>query len=42
MSTCNNQLDLEQLGSWPTTPKNFPGTGIDQIKSPMFSSPFKA
>ena len=27
MSTCN-QLDLELQGSWPTTPKNFPGTGV--------------
>ena len=27
MSTCN-QLDLESLGSWPTMPKNFPGTRV--------------
>ena len=26
MSTCN-RLDLESPGSWPTMPKNFPGTG---------------
>ena len=26
MSTCH-QLDLESLGSWPTMPKIFPGTG---------------
>ena len=28
MSTCN-RLDLESLGSWPTMPKNFPGTAED-------------
>ena len=27
MSTCN-RLDLESLGSWPTMPKNFPGTDV--------------
>ena len=26
MST-SNRLDLESLGSWPTMPKNFPGSG---------------
>ena len=28
MSTCN-RLDLESLGSWPTMPKNFPGTVVE-------------
>ena len=28
MSTCN-RLDLESLGSWPTMPKNFPGSDSD-------------
>ena len=27
MSTCN-RLNLESVGSWPTLPKNLPGTGI--------------
>ena len=31
MSTCN-RLDLESLGSWPTMPKNFPGTSVDTTK----------
>ena len=30
MSTCI-QLDLESLGSWPTIPKNFMGTGNEHI-----------
>ena len=30
MST-RNRLDLESLGSWPTMPKNFPGTGLEDI-----------
>ena len=30
MSTCN-RLDLELLGSWPTMPKNLPGTGLAHL-----------
>jgi hypothetical protein len=33
MSTCN-QVDLESLGpwdSWPTMPKDFPGTGAELL-----------
>jgi hypothetical protein len=36
MSTCN-RLDLESLGSWPTMPKNFPGTETRVFNLDMFN-----